>query len=159
MTFTTSDQGVQQAVQAFGGFDVDTQLAMLWFGYLDLKEQLNPGNATSSQTTAEAVYHQIEALSQEEQLQAMRDIAGRKSSNISQMYGALDPSAKLDVWLRLSQGMEDGRIIPMPPDYDLPSETQDLVNQLKQFEFDQRINFARDAVLQMGTQPQQGAPV
>lgn len=159
MTFTTSDEQVQQAVKAFGGFDVDTQLAMLWFGYLDLKEQLNPGNATSSQTTAEAVYHQIEALSQEEQVQAMRDIAGRNSSNISQMYGALDPSAKLDVWLRLSQGMEDGRIIPMPPDYELPSETQDLVGQLKQLEFEQRVNFAKDAVLNMGTQAQPGAPV
>jgi hypothetical protein len=158
MTVTT-DRNILQVVEALGRFDVDTQLALLWFGYLDLKEGLNPANAPASQDIAEAFYHSIEALPHDQQLQAQRDIAGRVDNEISRSYGALSPSAKMDVWLRLAQGMEDGRIIGMPADYKLPSETDQFVAQVKQLDFENRVSFARAAAAQMGSHPQQGAPV
>jgi hypothetical protein len=149
MTYAT-DENTKKSLETFKGFDVDTQLGVLWFGYLDLKDKLNPGNSASAQDAAGAVYDQIKAMSKEEQLQAQRDIASGASSDISHTYSSLSSSGKLDVWLRLSQGMEEGAIIQVPSDYQLPSETNEFVEQVKQLDFEQRINFMRSLVIEMG---------
>lgn len=149
MTFATDDI-TKQSLEAFGRFDVDTQLGLLWFGYKDIKEQLTPANATSAQETAEALFHTIQALPPEEQLQAQRDIASRADSDISRSYSSLSSSAKLDIWLRLAQGMDQGTVIQVPDDYELPSETQEFVGMVKKLDFEQRINFMRSAVIAMG---------
>jgi hypothetical protein len=149
MTFATDDS-TKQAVQQFQSFDVDTQLGLLWFGYLDIKDQLNPGNSTSAQDAAGALYDQIRGMSQEEQLQAQRDIASGADSDISRAYTSLSSSGKLDVWLRLSQGMEEGVIIQVPSDYQPPSETQDFVNQIQSLDFEKRVDFMRSTVIEMG---------
>lgn len=149
MTFATDDS-TKQSVEAFQRFDVDTQLGLLWFGYKDIKDQLNPGNSSSAQDAAGALYDQIKQLSQEEQLQAQRDIAGGADSAISHTYKSLSSSGKLDVWLRLAQGMDEGVIIQVPSDYELPSETKDFVDSVTSLDFEQRINFMRSAVIEMG---------
>jgi Orange carotenoid protein, N-terminal len=150
MTFAT-DENTKQSLETFNSFDVDTQLAILWFGYLDLKEKLNPGNSTSAQDSAEALYDRIKAMPQDQQLQAQRDIASGTESDISRSYSALSSSGRLDVWLRLAQGMDEGVIIQVPADYQLPSETDEFVNQIKQLDFEQRINFVRSLVVEMGS--------
>ncbi|AFZ32395.1 Orange carotenoid-binding protein [Gloeocapsa sp. PCC 7428] len=149
MTYTTDDT-TKKAVEAFQQFDVDTQLGLLWFGYKDIKDQLQPANETSAQDTAEALFNQIQSLSQEEQLQAQRDIVSRADSDISRAYSSLSSSGKLDVWLRLAQGMDKGTVIQVPSDYELPAETKDFANMIKQLDFEQRIDFMRSAVVEMG---------
>ncbi len=149
MTFAT-DENTKQSIEKFQSFDVDTQLGILWFGYKDIKDQLSPANQTAAQDTAEAVFDQILVMPKEEQLQAQRDIAGGADTNISRTYKALSSSGKLDVWLRLAQGMDDGRIIQVPSDYELPSETKDFVDTIKKLDFEQRINFMRSVVIEMG---------
>lgn len=149
MTFAT-DENTKQSLETFKRFDIDTQLGILWFGYLDLKEKLNPGNAASAQDTAGALYDRILAMSKEEQLQAQRDIASGADSEISHSYGSISSSGKLDLWLRLAQGMDEGVIIQVPSDYKLPSETDEFVNQIQQLDFEQRINFMRSLVVEMG---------
>ncbi len=150
MTFAT-DENTKKSLETFKRYDVDTQLALLWFGYLDIKEQLNPGNAASAQDTAGALYDRIQSMSKEEQLQAQRDIASGADSEVSHSYSSLSSSGKLDVWLRLAQGMEEGAIIGMPADYKLPSETDEFVNQIKQLDFEKRIDFMRSLVVEMGS--------
>ncbi len=149
MTFAT-DENTKQSLETFKRFDVDTQLAILWFGYLDLKDKLNPGNSASAQDSAEAFYDRIKAMPQEQQLQAQRDIASGADADISRSYSALSSSGRLDVWLRLAQGMDEGVIIQVPSDYQLPSDTDEFVNQIKQLDFEQRINFMRSLVVEMG---------
>ncbi|WP_315790582.1 orange carotenoid protein N-terminal domain-containing protein [Fischerella sp. JS2] len=149
MTFAT-DERTKKAVEQFRKFEVDTQLALLWFGYLDIKDKLIPANQTSAQDTAAALYDQIKALPKEQQLQAQRDIASRANSDISRAYTALSSSAKIDVWLRLAQGMEEGAVIQVPSDYKLPENTNDFVNTVKGLEFEQRVDFTRSIVTEMG---------
>ena len=151
MTFTT-DEKTKKSVEQFRKFDVDTQLALLWFGYLDIKEQLTPANQTSAQDTAAALYNQIKELPQEQQLQAQRDIASCADTDISRAYKALSSSAKIDIWLRIAQGMEEGSLIPVPSSYELPSETKDFVETVTALDFEQRIDFTRSAVFEMGVQ-------
>jgi hypothetical protein len=49
----------------------------------------------------------------------------------------LSSSAKLDVWLRLAQGMDKGTIIQVPDDYELPSQTKEFVEMVTQLDFEQ----------------------
>ncbi|WP_017315781.1 orange carotenoid protein N-terminal domain-containing protein [Mastigocladopsis repens] len=149
MTFT-SDSTTKESVQQFRRFDADTQLALLWFGYLDIKDQLTPANQTSAQDTAAALYDTIAALPKEQQLQAQRDIVAGANSDVSHSYKALSSSGKLDVWLRLARAMEDGTVTQVPSDYKLPEETNDFVNKIKGLDFEQRIDFTRSAVQEMG---------
>lgn len=149
MTFATDDQ-TKQAVEQFRGFDVDTQLGLLWFGYLDIKKELIPANQTSAQETAAAEYDAIKAMDHQQQLQAMRDIASGADSDISRAYNALSSSAKIDVWLRLSQGMEEGVIIPVPSDYQPPENTKQFVDTVTSLDLEKRIDFTRSIVMEMG---------
>ena len=153
MTFATDDT-TKQSVEAFQRFDVDTQLGLLWFGHKDIKDKLNPANSASAQDTAGAVYDQIQQMSKEEQLQAQRDIAGKTDNDISRTYSALSSSGKLDLWLRLAQGMDEGSIIQVPSDYEPPSVTKEFVDSVTNLDFEQRINFMRSAVIAMGANPQ-----
>jgi hypothetical protein len=149
MTYT-ADEATKPALETFKGFDVDTQLALLWFGYLDLKEQLNPAPPSSVEAPATAVFDQIQNLSKEEQLQAQRDIINGANNNITQGYTALSPNAKLDVWLLLAQGMDNGSVIQVPSDYQLPGETDEFVAMIKKLEFEQRVNFMLSVVQAFG---------
>ncbi|MCC5637105.1 Orange carotenoid protein [Nostoc sp. CHAB 5844] len=150
MTYAT-DESTRQAVEKFRQFDVDTQLALLWFGYLDIKEELLPsGNDAAEVDTAEAVYNQIQALPKEQQLQAQRDIASCANTDISRAYTSLHSSGKLQLWLRLAQGIENNQIITVPSDYELPTETNDFVEGIEKLDLEQRIDFTRSVVLEMG---------
>ncbi|HEY9694308.1 MAG TPA: orange carotenoid protein N-terminal domain-containing protein [Oculatellaceae cyanobacterium] len=149
MTFTTNNIS-KEALQNFQQFDADTQLAILWFGYLDIKDKLTPANATSAQEDAAAVFHQIQALPPEQQLQAQRDIITGADNPITHAYTSMSSSSKLDIWLRLAQGMDNGTVIQVPSDYQLPSETQQFVDKIKQIDFEERLNFMRSAVIEMG---------
>jgi len=149
MTYLTLDE-VKKPLQQFAQFDADTQLALLCYGWLDIKDNLSPNPGHKVEGLAKAVYDKIEPLSEQEQLQAQRDIANRADNAISREYGALSPSAKLDVWLMLAQGMESGDIVNVPDDYKLPSNTSEFVENIKQLDFEQRVNFTRNAVAEMG---------
>jgi hypothetical protein len=149
MTFTTNNTS-KEALRDFQRFDADTQLAILWFGYLDIKNQLTPANTTSAQEEAAAVFNQIQALPPEKQLQAQRDIITGADNQITRAYTSVSSSSKLDIWLRLAQGMEKGTVIQVPSNYQLPAETQQFVNKIKQVDFEERLNFMRSAVIEMG---------
>jgi hypothetical protein len=149
MTYTI-DEKTKPALETFQHFDVDTQLALLWFGYLDLKDQLQPAPPPRIEVPAQAVFDQFLDLSHEEQLQAQRDIINGAANNISQSYNALSANARLDVWFMLAQGMENGTIIPVPSDYQLPGETDEFIALIKNLDFEQRINFMLSVVQEMG---------
>lgn len=148
---TASDNATKQALETFQGFDVDTKLALLWYGYLDIKDNLSPAPPNQVEAVAKAVFDQILTLSPEAQLQAQRDIISGAATDVTRGYMSLSPSARLDVWLLLAQGMEQGTIIQVPSDYKLPAETDQLTAEVKQLDFEQRVNFMRSAVETMGT--------
>ncbi|MBD2169154.1 Orange carotenoid protein [Calothrix membranacea FACHB-236] len=149
MTYTV-DESTRPALERFQRFDVDTQLALLWYGYLDLKPQLKPAPPNSVEAPGRAVFDHIQNLSQQEQLQAQRELINGGNSQIDRAYKALSPNAKLEVWLLLAQGIENGTIISVPSDYKLPNGTDEFTAQVKKLEFDQRLNFMLTAVQAMG---------
>jgi hypothetical protein len=139
----------EQAVSLFRRYDVDTQLALLWFGYLDIKDQLNPAPPAPSDSMARIVYGEIKALPEDQQLQAQRDIL-KGAGQFGKSYSSLDNSARIEVWLLLGQGMESGEIINVPSDYQPPQETQEFSDYISQLNFEERIDFMRAIVQEMG---------
>ena len=149
MTYTTVDS-VKQPLDEFKKFDADTQLALLWYGYLDIKENLNPAPPNDVEVLGNTLLNKIKALSKEEQLQAQRDVVEGNGTDISKEYGALSSSGALEFWLLLAQGMEAGTIVTVPDDYSLPEQTNSFVEMVKKLDFEERVNFTRNAVTQMG---------
>jgi hypothetical protein len=149
MTYLTVD-AVKEPLKLFENFDADTQLALLWYGYLDIKDQLQPNPDHNTDSISRAMVDKVVAMSKEDQLQAQRDIANRADTPLSREYGAASPPAKLEFWLLLAQGMESGEIINVPDDYQLPEHTNEFSNQIKELDFEERINFVRNAVVKMG---------
>ena len=157
MTSTTISS-YDQGKQAFKGLDVDTQLGLLWFVYTKLGSSITPAApGASGSEIAQGLFNQVKELPHEQQLQVMRDIASNADILISREYGSLSPETKLAFWYYLAQGMENGIIIPMPSDYELPQQGKDLLAQIESMNFNQQIDFLRGAVLPMGAEAKGGA--
>ena len=149
MTYTTVDS-IKGPLEKFNKFDADTKLALLWYGYLDLKEDLTPNPPNDVDELGHTLFNTVKSMSKEDQLQAQRDIVNSTSTDISKEYGALSSPGALEFWMLLAQGMEAGSIINVPDDYELPAETNDFVESVKELDFEEKVNFTRNAVVEMG---------
>ncbi|HEY9808612.1 MAG TPA: orange carotenoid protein N-terminal domain-containing protein [Halomicronema sp.] len=161
MTVTpTPTSAYDRGKQAFSGLNVDDQLGLLWFVYTKLGQSITPAApGASGSEIAQGLFNQVKDLSHEKQLQVMRDIAGKKSTEHSRMYGSMSPETKLAFWYFLAQGMENGTIIPMPEDYKLPQQAQTILGQIETMDFQQQIDFLRGSVLPMGAEPASGSKI
>ncbi len=159
MAFTTVS-AYDQGKAALARFDVDTQLALLWFVYTKLGKSITPAApGASGSEIAQGLFNQVKELPHQEQLQTMRDIASKKSTTISREYGSMSPETKLAFWYFLAQGMETGTIIPMPENYQLSQDANNLLGQIESMDFQQQIDFLRGAVLPMGAEAAPGSSI
>jgi hypothetical protein len=160
MAYTTSNSATN-LVNSFQSLDADQQLALFYFVYKEMGNSITPAApqaSTVSPQIAEGLFNQVKEMSREEQLQLQRDLIAKKNTLISREYGALSDTTKLLFWYRLAQGMDDGTIIPMPPDYQLSQSAQSLFGQIQGLEFEQQITFFRDMVAPMGVDPTMAPP-
>ncbi len=158
----TNDPIIHEHVTAFQALDVDTQLGLFWFIYKEMGSSITPaapGASTVSEEVAEGLFNQIKEKSHEEQLQFQRDLINKADNEYTRMYGSMSDTTKLLFWYRLSQGMQNLTIIPVPPGYKLPSEAQELLDEIKELEFEQQITLFRDYVGPMGAEPKAGAEI
>lgn len=158
MTFTPTQQDLEQALSKFRGLDVDTQLAFLWFVYTKMGQSITPAAPGAAQTEiAEGLYNQVQALSFEEQLQAQRDFLQNNDTQLCREYGSLSDNTKLLFWYRLAQGMDAKTIVPMPENYEFSQEGKALLGQLENMDFELQITFLRQSVEPTGVAPQSGS--
>lgn len=161
MTFT-NDQNISQPVKAMQSLDVDEQLALFYFIYKQMGDSITPAApqaSTVSPEIAEGLFNQVKEMSHEEQLQLQRDLINKADSQVSREYGSLSDTTKLLFWYRLAQGMDAYTIVPMPPNYQLSSQAEDVLNQVKGLDFEEQITLFRDYVSPMGAEPKQGAEI
>jgi Orange carotenoid protein, N-terminal len=163
MTFTqTNDPDISQAVKSFQSLEVDDQLALFYFIYKEMGKSITPaapGASTAGTDIAEGLFNQVKELSHEEQLQLQRDLINNADNQYTRMYGSMSETTKLLVWYRLSQGMDSGEIIPMPSDYKISSQAEELFGKIKGMEFQQQITMFRDYVGPMGAEPKAGSDI
>ena len=156
----TNISAYDQGKEALQSLSVDDQLGLLWVVYTKMGSSITPAApGASGSEIAQGLFNQVKELSHQEQLQVMRDIANKANTQLSRQYGSLSPETKLAFWYFLAQGMENGTIIPMPPDYQLPQPGQDLLAQIEGIDFQQQIDFLRGCVLPMGAEAAGGAEI
>ncbi|MDI9640162.1 orange carotenoid protein N-terminal domain-containing protein [Kamptonema cortianum] len=159
MTSINTDPN-QKALQKFNSLSVDDRLAFLWFVYTEMGESITPAApGSAAPEIAEGLFNQVKEKSHDEQLQVMRDLVNNADTLICREYGSFSDNTKLLFWYRLSQGMESQIIVPMPPNYEMAETGNELLEQLKGFDFNQQITFLRDSVMGMGAEPKGGSDI
>ncbi len=159
MTFTTAS-AYDQGKADIQSLSVDDQLGVLWFVYTEMGKSITqaaPG--ASGSDIAQGLFDRVKALPHQEQLQVMRDIASKANTEISRIYGSMSPETKLAFWYFLAVGMDEGTIIPVPPDYQLPDAGKALLGKVQGMDFQQQIDFLRGTVLEMGAEAAPGAGI
>ncbi len=163
MTFTqTNDPDISQAVQALQSLEVDDQLGLFYVIYKEMGKSITPaapGASTVGTDIAEGLFNQIKEMSHEEQLQLQRDLINNADNEYTRMYGSMSETTKLLVWYRLAQGMDEGTIIPMPSDYKISGQAEEVFNRIKGMEFQQQITLFRDYVGPMGAEAKGGSDI
>ena len=163
MTFIqTNDPDISQALKAMQGLDVDEQLGLFYFIYKEMGGAVTPaapGASTVSTDIAEGLFNQVKELPHDQQLQLQRDLINNADSQYTRMYGSLSDTTKLLFWYRLSQGLDSAVIIPLPSDYKLSSQAEEVLNQVKGLAFEQQITLFRDYVGPMGAEAKSGAGI
>ena len=163
MTFTQSnDKVISPLVKSFQSLDVDEQLGLFYFIYKEMGGAVTPaapGASTVGTDIAEGLFNQVKELPHDQQLQLQRDLINNADSQYTRMYGSLSDTTKLLFWYRLSQGMDSAVIIPMPSDYKLSSQAEEVLNQVKGLAFEQQITLFRDYVGPMGAEAKPGAEI
>jgi hypothetical protein len=156
------NETINQPLEAFQSLDTDTQLGLFWFIYKEMGKSITPaapGASTVSPEIAEGLFNQVKELSHEEQLQLQRDLITGADTQMTRQYGSLSDTTKLLFWYLLSQGMDNGTIIPVPEDYQLPAPGQQVLEQIKQMAFEEQITLFRSYVSPMGAEAHAGAEI
>lgn len=141
MTSTSMDTQ-NESVASFKSLPVDEQLAALALIYTEVSGSIT--SATLKRTSPEVAIqevHQIEHMSQQEQLLTLRDLlTGAGSSPITLEYQSLDTNARLSMWYQLAQKM-GSEIATIPNNYTVSSQLAEFLNSLKSMDFEHLVSF------------------
>lgn len=151
---TLSADVVPATIARFNQLSAEDQLALIWYAYLEMGKTITiaaPGAARMQ--FAEPTLNQIRQLSFQDQSQVMCDLANRVDTPISRTYSIWSPNIKLGFWYRLGEWMEQGLVAPIPQGYQLSANAAAILNAIKGLEGGQQITVLRNAVVDMGFDP------
>ena len=138
---------ISQSVSAFKSLPVDDQLAALALIYTEVAGSITPSTLKmTSPEVAGRFVTQIEEMSEQEQLLALRDVlTGAGSSPITLEYQSLDTNSRLAMWYQLGQGL-GSKIAAIPSEYTVSAAVADCLGLLKSLEFEHLISFLSSVV-------------
>lgn len=148
---TLSADAVPATIARFNQLNVEDQLALIWFAYLEMGTTITvaaPGAA--SMVLAENALDQIRQMSFREQSQAMCDLANRADTPISRTYASWSMNIKLGFWYRLGEWMEQGVVAPIPEGYKLSANASAVLLAIQGLDPGQQITVLRNSVADMG---------
>lgn len=151
---TLSADVVPATIARFNQLSAEDQLALIWYAYLEMGKTITiaaPGAARMQ--FAEPTLNQIRQLGFKDQSQVMCDLANRVDTPISRTYSIWSPNIKLGFWYRLGEWMEQGLVAPIPQGYQLSANAAAILNAIKGLEGGQQITVLRNAVVDMGFDP------
>ncbi len=144
-------EDVKQTVQVFDDLGTDEKLAFLYFVYEKMGDSVTPAAPAAAEPNLapKLLGNSFYGLSDDEQLQVMRDIVDNRDTELSRAYGALTENNQLLVWYAWAQGMGD-TVVDLPADYKASEETNRLLPQLEKLDFESQISFLRQVAGEMG---------
>ena len=148
---TLSADAVPATIARFNQLNVEDQLALIWFAYLEMGTTITvaaPGAA--SMVLAENALDQIRQMSFREQSQAMCDLANRADTPICRTHASWSMNIKLGFWYRLGEWMEQGVVAPIPEGYKLSANAAAVLLAIQGLDPGQQITVLRNSVADMG---------
>jgi hypothetical protein len=143
-------QEIQNLVNQFNALDTDAKLAWLYFVYEKMGDTVTPAApGAADPELAPMLLQDYLQLSDQQQLEIMRDIVNCKDTEYSRAYGALRQNNQLFVWYAWAEAMGD-TVVDMPEDYDTNEEINDLLAQIEEIDFEGQISILRTISGQMG---------
>lgn len=145
---------VSAVVSQFQILSTDDKLALLWFAYTQIGRSITPAApGAASLQFAQGLLDQIQAMSYQEQLQVMRDLVNKINTPLTRAYGVLTTNNKLAFWYQLAELMKEGKVVPVPADYQMSSNAKNVLANIEKLEFNQQITLLRKVVSDMGIDP------
>ncbi|MCH2243228.1 MAG: Orange carotenoid protein [Crocosphaera sp.] len=152
--FNTQALDVNSVTEQFQSLSTDDKLGLLWVAYTEIGRSITPAAPGAARLQfAEGLLNQFKNMSQDEQLQAMRDLVNKVSTPVSRAYGVFTNNTKLAFWYTLAELMEAGVVIPVPPSYGLSEEANKTLSTIQSLDFNKQITVLRNAVCDMGIDP------
>ncbi|TAF06971.1 MAG: orange carotenoid protein [Nostocales cyanobacterium] len=155
--FNYSNQAVDavtSTITVFKALSVDDQLAVLWYAYTEMGKSITPAATGAARLQlAAGLLNQIKQMSHAEQLEAMRDLAVQRNTQVSRAYGILSANTKLAFWYELAELMAKGFVVPVPAGYQISRDGAQVLKTLQELDFGQQITVFRKVVIDMGVDP------
>ncbi|MCD8489791.1 MAG: orange carotenoid protein [Desertifilum sp.] len=143
-------ENTQNVAKAFFSLSTDDKLALLYFVYEKMGDSITPAEPTAAEPElAPKLLGDYFELSDDEQLQIMRDIVESKDTEYSRAYGALTANNQLVVWYAWAIAMGD-TVVDMPEDYEITESIQNVLNHIEDLDFEGQITVLREVAQNMG---------
>jgi hypothetical protein len=140
----------QNVVKAFDSLDTDAKLAWFYLVYENMGDSITPAApAAAEPELAPLLLNDYLQLSDEEQLNVMRDIVNRKDTEYSRAYGALKENNQLLVWYVWAVAMGDS-VVDYPDSYEPSNAINDLLSQIQGLDFEAQMSVFRTIAGEMG---------
>ncbi|MBC6432374.1 orange carotenoid protein [Nostoc sp. HG1] len=140
----------QKLVDAFNNLDTDAKLAWFYLVYKRMGDSITPAApAAAEPELAPLLLGDYFKLSNEQQLDIMRDIVNRKDTEYSRAYGAIKENNQLLVWYAWAVAMGD-TVVDLPASYKPTKAINDLVSQIEKLDFDEQISVFRTIAGEVG---------
>jgi hypothetical protein len=140
----------QKLVDAFNALDTDAKLAWFYLVYKKMGDSITPAApAATDPELAPKLLGDYFDLSDDEQLEIMRDIVNRKDTEYSRAYGAIKENNQLLVWYAWAVAMGD-KVVGLPASYKPSKAINDLLSQIEALDFDEQISVFRTIAGEMG---------
>ena len=140
----------QNLVDAFNALDTDAKLAWFYLVYKKMGDSITPAvPAAAEPDLAPLLLGDYFELSDQQQLDIMRDIVNRKDTEYSRAYGAIKENNQLLVWYAWAVAMGD-TVVDLPSSYQPAKEINDLVLQIEGLEFEEQMSVFRTIAGEVG---------
>lgn len=145
-----TEKSTDDLFQRYDALSVDDKLALLYYIYEAMGDSVTPAAPEAADPElAEPLVKALFDLSEEDQLEAMRQVVRKEHSDISERYGGLSANNQLLVWYGWAQAMGN-QIVGMPSDYKAEGPVNDILSAIKGMEFQSQISLLREAATEMG---------
>ncbi|MEC4817325.1 MAG: orange carotenoid protein N-terminal domain-containing protein [Scytonema sp. PMC 1069.18] len=142
---------IPATIAVFDQLGVDDQLALLWFAYTELGRTITPAAPGAARLQlAEGLLNQIKQMSNDEQMQVMRDLAGHVDTPTSRSYANFSVNTKLAFWYELGELMKQGIVTPVPSGYQMSEGVRQVLEAIQKLDPGQQITVLRNVVVDMG---------
>ncbi|MBN3942503.1 MAG: orange carotenoid protein N-terminal domain-containing protein [Nostoc sp.] len=140
----------QKLVDAFNALDTDAKLAWFYFVYEKMGDSITPAApAAAEPELAPLLLGDYFKLSDEQQLDIMRDIVNRKDTEYSRAYGAIKENNQLLVWYAWAVAMGD-TVVGIPASYQPSKAVKDLLSQIEALDFEEQMSVFRTIAGEVG---------